>query len=289
MIPAVLRASVALRLPARRREEALTALTLDGPGRIHSLYRSSVNLLLENGCFCTLFSPREDGGPGGIILAAAPDFTAPCWGLERDLPIWADRGRLTVGTLQIDAMAGEAYSSKLLPPRLPFAPLEARRGLQRLEGLLDRMPPPGSATVLEGLLEQRTQALVNAFRAAPDRIAPAVEGLVGLGLGLTPSGDDILTGCLAGLWYCLGPGDVRVITLRKELARCADRTTFISARMLRSACEGRFRISLQRLVEQVFLSVPRELQSALEALLGVGATSGRDMALGVLCACRMLG
>lgn len=288
MIPAPPHPAPALYLAARRREDVLTPHRLDGPGRIHSLYPSSVNLLLANGCFCTLFSPTEDSGPGGIILSTGLDFTDPRWGLEKGLPIMAALGRLTVGPLRIDATAGDPFPSALLPSRHPLSPLEVQRGLQRLEGLLPETPAPGCEVPLGALLHRRTEDFRTAFCSCQSLVGPSVEGLVGLGLGLTPSGDDFLTGCLATLWYSLGPGDSRVERLRKEIALRLERTTFISAQMLQAACEGRFRASLQKLVAQVFRDDGRELQRALDALLAVGASSGRDMAAGVLAACRIL-
>jgi hypothetical protein len=71
-------------------------------------------------------------------------------------------------------------------------------------------------------------------QAVPPEPAPLVRALAGLGPGLTPSGDDVLAGYVAGLVLLHG--------LRKEAARIAEeaaaRTNSLSATLLRHAALG---------------------------------------------------
>ena len=91
---------------ASRRDCHLTPEVLHGPGRVHSVYRSSVNIILENGCFCTLLSPVEDDGPGGILLREPAGFTHPGLALGPGLPVTAERGRLALGKFRVDTASG---------------------------------------------------------------------------------------------------------------------------------------------------------------------------------------
>ena len=68
--------------------------------------------------------------------------------------------------------------------------------------------------------------------------------LVGLGPGLTPSGDDFLVGCLRGLWLRRrnAPGVGQMLDrLQEELRPTLDaRTTRVSAEFIRYALDGAF-------------------------------------------------
>lgn len=271
---------------ASRRDCRLTPEALRGPGRIHSVYRSSVNIILENGCFCTLLSPVEDDGPGGILLRDPADFTRPDLALEPGRPVMAKRGRLTLGRLRVDASAAETFSGRLVPPASPAAPEAVERGLLRLERLLAETAPPTWGPDLTEALESRAAAL-RAVLPDPSRPAePAVERLVGLGMGLTPSGDDLLTGCLAALLYGGGGRSLPAKRLREAMEKFPDRTAFVSGQMLRFAAQGRFRGKLRNFAAALFSQ--GDPAPSFRALLDIGASSGWDMARGALEACRIL-
>ena len=266
----------------QKRDMLLTPQRLDGRGRIHSLYRSSVNLLLDNGCFCTLFAPIDDEGPGGIILKTEIEFTSPRWRLEKGLPVRAEKGRLLLGGLEADAAAGEPFSCAIEPAEHPISSAEALRGLRRLEAMAKPLSAPHCSDELENELRRRGEELKAALLTGDGTgIDSAAKRLAGLGIGLTPSGDDMLTGCLAALLYCLGAEDPRVKGLRDAMGRLFDRTTFISGRMLEAACEGRVRSSLRETLEALCSEGGGKLKAALKAVLAVGASSGYDMLRGV--------
>lgn len=270
---------------ASRRDCHLTPEVLHGPGRVHSVYRSSVNIILENGCFCTLLSPVEDDGPGGILLREPAGFTHPGLALGPGLPVTAERGRLALGKFRVDTASAGTFSSRLVPPAAPAGPEAVERGLLRLEKLLAETPPAG-APELEEALESRA-AVLRAVLPDPSRLAePAVERLVGLGMGLTPSGDDLLTGCLAALLYGGGGQSFPGERLRAAIGKFQDRTAFISGQMLRFAAQGRFRGRLRNFAAAVFSE--GDPAPTFRALLGIGASSGRDMARGALEACQIL-
>jgi hypothetical protein len=110
----------------------------------------------------------------------------------------------------------------------------------------------------------------------------AVAGLVGRGPGLTPTGDDVLAGALATL-RALGAHR------RAELLACAvqrrlDATSALSAALLRHACAGDVVPEAAAVLRA--LGSPSELSTALPPLLGVGGSSGGDLATGILVAAR---
>lgn len=111
----------------------------------------------------------------------------------------------------------------------------------------------------------------------------AVTGLVGLGAGLTPGGDDILAGLLVGL-HALGRAAlVQQIGVAMS-GGLTERTTVFSADLLRMATAGHAStetLAVLRALDRRTAN-PQLLPGALDRLLAVGHTSGADLATGLL-------
>ncbi|MBX6343113.1 MAG: DUF2877 domain-containing protein, partial [Thermomicrobiaceae bacterium] len=111
--------------------------------------------------------------------------------------------------------------------------------------------------------------------------------LVGLGPGLTPSGDDFLIGVCGALALvgALAPSvaeDCRAAA-RVIAASAPGRTTLLSLTWLRQAAAGEFSAELGGLLAAlVTAGDDAALERAAERLLAIGGTSGWDMAVGVL-------
>jgi hypothetical protein len=104
--------------------------------------------------------------------------------------------------------------------------------------------------------------------------------IVGLGPGLTPSGDDILGGVLASL-RVLGRDHAFVDSVGAAVAAIApERTTALSATLLRLAADGHVSAEAAGVLRS--LSGDEALDPAVGALLRLGHTSGADMAAGIL-------
>lgn len=109
--------------------------------------------------------------------------------------------------------------------------------------------------------------------------------LVGLGAGLTPSGDDVLCGLLAGV-HTLAPA-LGTVGLQRRVERTGsavlidaeERTTALSAALLDHAHRGELARPARGLLRALLGRTP--LAAALAALLRVGHSSGRDLAAGL--------
>ena len=131
-------------------------------------------------------------------------------------------------------------------------------------------------------------------------IDQALHRLIGFGPGLTPSGDDALTGFL-GTLQTIGNTEARaratVIGTRvlSLLSTAPNATTFVSAQMLRSSIAGHISQPVIQLLEAVTETMSKTTQSrtnpihgAVVDLLSHGATSGADTLVGILAACTVL-
>jgi hypothetical protein len=126
----------------------------------------------------------------------------------------------------------------------------------------------GSAVLLEGLGENSTE-----------KIMTGAEKLGGLGVGLTPAGDDFLIGVMYGLWATLRPEEV---SMRCNLiwAGAAGQTTALSREWLAAAVAGEAVESWHGLVSTALGGQEEEIARAVGKILETGETSGADALCG---------
>ena len=109
--------------------------------------------------------------------------------------------------------------------------------------------------------------------------AHAARGLIGLGPGLTPSGDDGLAGVEAALHAM---GHPLAGFLASALDDVDERTTRVSATLLEHAARGEFAERIQRLLGALLDGLLASLADEIDRAVRWGATSGSDTLHGVL-------
>ena len=270
-----------------------------GSAVVHSVFRSAINLETA-GALVTLADAGVGPLPNGLIVDLGPD--ARRVGIRPGTRVvFEDRAILFPDAgIAIDLRIARRWD-----PRLPWhraAGLAAaghwrqaaarRRRLVAVAaallpgariGLGELMPADGTATdgmilrVARPALERLEMALrIGDVGAA----GHAARGLVGLGPGLTPSGDDALVGVAAAACALGGPGAAGF--LRPIVADAAVRTTMVGATFLRHAAQGQFAERLHRLLPALLAEDDRPLGPAIDAALAWGASSGADTLVGVL-------
>ena len=203
------------------------------------------------GSFPTAIYIHVPAGFGVVALLARDAVRVPC-GLQlprssREFPLDRLRGPVRVGGGALRIGTAEITVGRVVSVSVPRLPAP-RRG--RVDGDID-----------------------------VDVTDPA--RLLGLGSGLTPSGDDVLAGYLAAAAaYGLRVDELRTF-VRTEAPR---RTTTLSAALLRHAAAGEAIPEVCRLL--LALDDGTGIDDALAGLLRVGHTSGAALAAGVLAAAR---
>ena len=118
-------------------------------------------------------------------------------------------------------------------------------------------------------------------------IQQAVRGLIGIGPGSTPSGDDVLVGYLGGM-ELLAPRNSRVRRLyteyRKVLTDSIQFTSPISRAHLKWAIQGFFSETLLELLESLKQPGMKKIEPCLSRVIKQGASSGTDTILGLVSA-----
>ncbi len=108
-------------------------------------------------------------------------------------------------------------------------------------------------------------------------------GLVGLGPGLTPAGDDYILGVAAGGMLLGSRGCQRRRALLCEVIDAnADRTNEISYAAMSHAARGHLRQSILELGRAIGGGDRAEMARRAQRVLGIGATSGTDILSGML-------
>src|SRR5215203_2969344 len=214
--------------------------------------------------------------PLGCVLFR-PSNGRPLVALPAGAPAEVGGGRIVVGDLAVSAAAWWNPRPKLPSLRPALLP----EGVRQLRNALYGEGVPHSAFTLPGLPVGPggpLAALRGAVRRADlDAALRTATRLVGLGPGLTPAGDDVMAGTIAGLVLLGHPSAERFAAGVYALA--AGRTTELSRALLRHAACGRVRAEYAA----VFYGLvgERPLAPAVAGLLETGATSGRALALGL--------
>ncbi len=110
----------------------------------------------------------------------------------------------------------------------------------------------------------------------------AAEPLLGLGPGLTPSGDDFIGGVLFARHAVEPPGSAWAQAASTIVARAHDRTHPISAALLEDLAAGEGHEPLHDLVDALARGAIEDAWAAVQRLGRLGHSSGWDMLAGVM-------
>ena len=182
-----------------------------------------------------------------------------------------------------------------LPPRRGFDARGLWVGARRCRPLIDTLPPKGLLLWLVGqplpFPMQQAGARFDAIRDALesnhiDAFAAAAQRVLGLGPGLTPSGDDFVGGIFFALAHAPRAAWAGGMPALRAGIRTAARqsSNLISAALLDDMIDGASYAPLHELLGALQDDAPAAIASAVHQLLGVGATSGADMLAGLLLA-----
>lgn len=147
-----------------------------------------------------------------------------------------------------------------------------------------------NSTTGDMLLRELTRRSA-AFQAAAseldiERASAALVSLLGLGVGLTPSGDDVVAGILASLvWQArLGaiPADFTLRLVDGVRGAAQGRTNEISVRLLWHAGDGLLYAPAMELGAALLAGVVPSIAAPALRLLSIGHSSGADLATGLL-------
>lgn len=233
--------------------------------------------------------------PGSVVawgdVTASEGFAGERDGARIRLRLETGRGKRWSGLLAGDVKVPRAVSTRR----------EVRETIRRA------LREEGAPSSFRGLVLGRNEnAFVARARAVLEAAVPAtesrlspvavppfaalLEGLCGLGVGFTPSGDDFVAGLLLaaamtdGPWYRRSPDGVfgEAEAAEARIRRTLGTTTAGGRTLLRLALQGRFPAYLLAVAAAVTAPAPGKLERALHVAFRHGATSGQDAMSGFL-------
>ena len=281
-IPVVALGSAARRVLAER-----------GEGRVLAAFERAFYLQGQGGLIC-LGPVSMAAGPLNLLCAAwppgdlAPGMLARLSGTEI---------RLASGT--VFSLTGAIDWRPPQPPEWHAADL--RHGLAALaRTAARRAPPDGLGRLIPALADGGRRAaaddtaspLLRRAAAGASALAEWLAGdagapppararaLIGLGPGLTPSGDDLIAGALIAL-RALSRPDAAERLSAWALPLAATRTGAISRAHLAAAAAGEGAEPLHRVLAALCAAAEAGLEHELDAIAGIGHCSGWDALAGV--------
>jgi hypothetical protein len=235
--------------------EALAA----GEGEVCAVFRRSFYLRLGNKYACI-----GDASLGrGPLNALVSDFSEPSLG-----------AMVSVSTENAQRWEPSTHG-------------QARLNLEALRACLDgHVPEEGLGCVILGVhnpLAMHAQPALEALDRwlAGNALAPEAAQLIGLGPGLTPSGDDYLGGILVALRR-IGRGAQADSLWRWLEPRLAGHTGELSIAHLAAAAAGEAHEAVHGLLEDLSAWEAPDLNPALARLDAVGHSSGWDALAGIV-------
>lgn len=265
-------------------------------GMVHSVYRHTVNLLFGSQ-IVALQTADSPVSPISILLPVT-DPELQSLGLAPGDPCRAGGGILSITNADWKTLwVRFGPETEVRKTRLHSAGSKA--GSRRQEFLLQSAHrileehPVGLAPLLlstqypddpvlqsaqKTLFRVQHRILEEDWNGAAKMLCP----LLGLGGGLTPSGDDFLTGVLAGLQYLAPSHPLRPALADAIRFRLLDpaTTNIISAAFLQCAMDGRFSDAILSFFELTG-DTGDELGTAAGRFLAIGHSSGVDSLSGI--------
>ena len=266
---------------------------------VHSVFQSALNLHLNSeDNLLTLIASSEGDLPQGIRLDTPEGFSFENFRVG-DLVICRD-GVLVFEKDSLTIQLSEARRWKCDLTALEFDPadpavaaawsfvweaLNERQRLAEAEIVAEELL---GKSAREGVPHRASKAIRDLLSAARryDLTDSSVQPLIGLGSGLTPGGDDLLSGYLAGLW-CTVQGESKraqfISSLGETIIHLSSRTNDISRTYLYHAAQGQVSSRLANLADAICHGKNSErLSEIAEAAFKVGHTSGMDAVTGLL-------
>ncbi len=270
-----------------------------GSYALHSRFHKAINFVKQRGVkndwtlrgagtsserLVSLVDEDVGAGPGNIVVQGLHFPTV------HSLRITEDTLRINDCSIPLDK--NRQYHSTIDFTTIKLEQFEKRLAL--FETLLLRSAHPKSLMFL--LDERRMQYFQAGFeRAVAERIQTGVheifhgklyagvQAIKGVGFGLTPGGDDFVSGLLLGLFVIQNVYGKDLSEVRKQVYRLAAGKNLLSNTFLYWAKEGLL-LERWKAVMTALLAAETEnaLYKATQRLLSIGETSGADSAAGFL-------
>ena len=231
--------------------------------RILHVFDQACNLINERGDVLSIVTPQIGNGPFNLVIENDVSFSEH---LHEQSSISIRGSQLQLGDLTINTADANLWS-----PLPAWETLHAKR-----DDILTRLS-------FSPIPDFQFPNSLSSFLANADLSSSieAAQQLAGLGIGLTPAGDDYIMGAILAAWI-LHPPKIAKALAENIAAIAAPLTTSLSAAWLRSAGRGEAGILWHEFFDALISGNSAHIQESVEKILAVGETSGADALSGFL-------
>ncbi len=259
-------------------------------GSIHSAFNAAANIAFPGGLILSLNALDSPRMPNGLELST-PAGTFPFTRLRPGMPALLGAQRLLIESADcsLDLSHCALWNPSInRPEHLNSNNIVMNR--EWLANYLSTGPSlttrPRARSMDRALLTDTMQECIPA-RAYLESgwkldILPMAHYLCGRGAGLTPSGDDILTGWMSINWLLYVPLPCLLEAYQQIITVATQQTHLLSWCWLGYAAEGNVAQPVLTLLNALTGVSETELATAAQAVIAMGATSGHDLLQGIL-------
>jgi hypothetical protein len=261
-------------------------------GFVHSTFKRTINIqCLDNDELYTIGCHEIDNGPNTLVIEKN-EFNDLDLAVN-DTVFTTDQMLMISNKLIISVEKADMWESKL--PIYPVNPEVFYQNISKVKQFIDlhgkdggikksQMPQSPFDMEMSKILEERVLTLQAEImkEGMPNAVYNASR-LIGLGPGLTPSGDDFLVGLFTSMNIPNSPLYGYRTFADEVVEKAKTLTNAISYMALKKAAHGHVRESIIQLVQSIFNGKEEEVTLSLNKVLNIGSSSGTDIALGLLC------
>lgn len=265
---------------------------------VHSIFHRAINLKTSFGGMISIISRRNFNGPNTVLIE--DKFLLTDSGINPESPVFCFESVIYFKegffiSLH-NALPWEYYLTerKINPEQIVKNMLYFISKISNIplinarEVLIAKLSPFHSQSAVIALSENFISLLNSLKDNNRGRIKRSLSRIIGLGEGLTPAGDDLITGLL-GIIYSFkrttgfkAKADTALFMIKEEID--TEKTNFISSRFLSFSLEGRFSQPVLEFLDELFSPDALD-EKFLKNMLSYGASSGIATVLGILSGC----
>ena len=234
-------------------------------GTVIGIYDRCFNVLTDTGQLITIFKKTNKYSTRAILTDI--DFSIPLLGLSEGMMAFRSEKSITVGNIVFDLSGAEKILTKRTPVEIT----------SEYTDILEKNHKK-SPVFEDGIVKEKIN---RGFDILKTDLSGGFAALVGLGIGLPPSCDDMLSG-MSALFHLTNSGHRFNNTLAEFLQSRGDLvTTTVSKNLLTDSAHGHINEIVYNVVYSILKS-KNDIEKYTLQLIEVGSSSGSEPCAGIL-------
>ncbi|AHM58214.1 hypothetical protein EAL2_808p07110 (plasmid) [Peptoclostridium acidaminophilum DSM 3953] len=270
-------------------------------GRVHSLFKRVVNFTDSNGQMYSILDKNLDNGPYAARVDFKDNDNLHECEIKLNDEVIIKNNSLNIGNaisikfdmcriwqpqkinIRVDEIDIKQFRDNIDLYRRRLIDSQIRGGCSyyHIKGIAG--VELYKAVLMERELDRRISNLIASLKSGGSELEKDIIPLVGLGNGLTPSGDDFISGFISALGVIKDErAKAALERIKSVLKRSVISTTDISRTMINASLEGKYRESIASFIGAILRRDKQELNLCIDKVLSIGSTSGADLSSGVI-------